>query len=307
MLNKLEAMVLASFLGDSLSLGAHWIYDPAFIQKNWGRIESLQDPWSGSFHRTKQAGQFTHYGDQTLVLLQSVAQTEEFDLEDFAARWRDFFANYLGYFDRATLETLSCFSKGFGPKDAGSASNDLAGASRIAPVVLAHYFDEDKMISAARAQTAMTHKDPNVVDSAEFFARCASLVLKGHKPCQALDHAAEAKYNHLPVKEWLSKGKKLVDQDSLKALFMLGLSCHAPEAFPGVVQLICRYEENLPEALIQCVMAGGDSAGRAMLVGLILGAWNGIQDIPAQWLNGLQERKQVESLINTMLVRRNKG
>lgn len=298
MSDKAKAMVMASFIGDSLSLSAHWIYDPAYIQKKWGRIETLQDPWSGSFHRTKKAGQFTHYGDQTVVLLESVAQNVGFDLVDFAKRWRDFLANYTGYFDQATKGTLAGFSKGFGPDQAGSDSNDLAGASRIAPIVMAHYSDENKMISAVRSQTEMTHKDPAVVDSAEFFARSASLVLQGQKPSQALDQAAEAEYVNLPVKEWLNKGKDKADQDSLEALSRFGLSCHAPEAFPGVVQLICRYEENLSEALIQCVMAGGDSAGRAMLVGMILGAWNGLEAIPGQWLNDLQARERIESLLN---------
>ncbi|RLB33782.1 MAG: ADP-ribosylglycohydrolase family protein, partial [Deltaproteobacteria bacterium] len=34
-----RAMVLASFVADSLALGAHWIYDTALIEKQFGRVD----------------------------------------------------------------------------------------------------------------------------------------------------------------------------------------------------------------------------------------------------------------------------
>jgi ADP-ribosylglycohydrolase len=229
--------------------------------------------------------------------LDSIATSGGFDLADFAKRWQAFCDGYTGYFDQATLGTLSGFSKGLGPEKAGSLSNDLAGAARVAPIVLAHLSDPDRMISAARAQTEMTHRDPNVVDSAAFFARSALFILQGQTPIQALEQAAQAKYTKLPVKKWLKKGKEKASSNSVQALYAFGLSCHAPEAFPGVIQLVCRYQDDLPEALIQCVMAGGDSAGRAMLVGLLLGAWNGLDVLPQQWVNAMEEKARIETLI----------
>jgi len=45
-----------------------------------------------------------------------------------------------------------------------------------------------------------------------------------------------------------------------------------------VIHLIAKYENNLQDALIENVMTEGDSAGRGLLVGMILGAhppWHG--------------------------------
>ena len=64
--DKVQAMVLASFIGDSLALAAHWIYDTEKIAREFGRVESFITPKPDSYHPTKRKGQFTHYGDQAL-------------------------------------------------------------------------------------------------------------------------------------------------------------------------------------------------------------------------------------------------
>ena len=68
--------------------------------------------------------------------------------------------------------------------------------------------------------------------------------------------------------------------------------------FPGVVHLIVKYENNLEEALIQSVMAGGDSAARGMLVGMVLGAHLGPESIPRKWLSKLVRRKEIDTLLD---------
>ena len=61
-----------------------------------------------------------------------------------------------------------------------------------------------------------------------------------------------------------------------------------------MVHLISKHENDLKEALIQSVMAGGDSASRGMLVGMILGAHLGEEGIPKGWLAALQKKKAIE-------------
>ena len=67
-----EAMVMASFVADSLALGAHWIYDIERISESLGRVDSFLEPASNSYHSTKGKGEFTHYGDQAFILLESL-------------------------------------------------------------------------------------------------------------------------------------------------------------------------------------------------------------------------------------------
>jgi ADP-ribosylglycohydrolase len=65
-----------------------------------------------------------------------------------------------------------------------------------------------------------------------------------------------------------------------------------------VVHLIAKYENNLEEALVQSVMAGGDSAARGMLVGMVLGAHLGPESIPRKWLLKLVRRRDIETLLD---------
>jgi ADP-ribosylglycohydrolase len=73
------------------------------------------------------------------------------------------------------------------------------------------------------------------------------------------------------------------------------------EAFPGVVHLIARYEHDLKEALIQSVMAGGDSAARGMMVGMVLGAHLGPESIPQEWVSELRKKEQITELLEKLI------
>jgi ADP-ribosylglycohydrolase len=297
MKEKGDAMVMAAFIGDSLALGVHWIYDVDRIRKDFGRVDSLLKPDPASYHPTKDRGDFTHYGDQMLVLLHSVAAMKGFDLQDFSSRWRGLFKDYNGYVDKATKSTLDGYGAGKDPEAAGSSSTDLAGAARIAPLVRVYRDRTDLLVEAAKAQTRMTHRDPQVVECAVFFARVCSMVLAGASPLDAMKRVSETDPSVSPVKAWVAAGIQSTGKESTQAIVEFGQSCHAAQALPGVVHLIVKYESDLKEALVQAVMAGGDSAARAMAVGMVLGARLGWEGIPSEWLAALKKRDEIQKLL----------
>jgi len=298
MKNKAKAMVLASFVADALSLGVHWIYNTNVIDKKWGRVEKYIKPERPTYHPTKDIGDLTHYGDQTLLLLESISESTSFDFNQYSEKWQNFFKSYVGYFDGATKATLKNIADGKSPADAGSDSDDLAGAARISP--LAYFFRDDrtKFLAAARAQTALTHNNRIVIETAEYFGRVVWHVLHGKAPTIAIKQALLEGYDRQPYAKWIADGLNSVESDTRQIMLDFGQMCEVEAAFPCVIHLIAKYENNLMEGLIENAMAGGDSAGRGLIVGMIIGAYLGKDAIPEKWLTDLKSYQEILGLMN---------
>ena len=295
-----DKMIYAAFIGDALSLGVHWIYSSEEIAAKHGKVKEYIDPSGSQYHKSKNTGEQTHYGDQMMVLFESLAKEKGFNQEQFSIAWRDFFKGYNGYFDGATKTTLKNLENGDLFPDAGSSSNDLAGAARIAPLVYLYYDDEETLVRYSREQTALTHRDPLVLDAAVFFAQSASLVLKGTHPMEAVEKISRDKFSGTTISEWVKKGIDSSAKESVQALNSFGLSCHINHAFPGVIQVIAKYSNNLAEGLSETITAGGDNAARSIVAGMILGASASSGEIPENWINGLAAGERINTLISSL-------
>ena len=297
MTTQTTAMVLASFAADSLALGAHWIYDVAEIDRRIGRVETLLKPLPDSYHAGKERGEFTHYGDQSLALLESLARTGTFSLPDFAASWKTLFTDYRGYVDKATQATLDNMAQGLPLDQCGSKSSDLGGAARIAP--LAHWLGDDRtaLLAAVRAQTGLTHNNPATLAGAEFLAKTAWATLQGESPAIAMENALDEGVADIDLDGRIRMGLDSGGKDTRTVIKKFGQMCGIAAALPGVIHLILTYENDLRTALIENVMAGGDSSARGMAAGMILGAHLGREAIPGEWLSGMTHLRRIEELL----------
>jgi putative redox protein len=254
----------AALAADALSLGPHWIYNQGKLARLYpDGIIGFTDPAS-SYHPNRKAGQLTHFGDQ-MVLLKDSLEPGDYDESRWRETWLAGMADYDGYLDGATKETLA--SKGLSP----SFSNDLSGASRLAPILDLDLSSEAK-IAAARSQTAMTHGDPGVEESAEFFVRATLAIEGGATFAEAFEKAAsEGNYPTLNPGDAL-KCVATAGEDYLKVGSEYGLTCHLPEAFPLTLYLALRDGGTFQSAISENGLAGGDTSARAMLLALLFEA-----------------------------------
>jgi hypothetical protein len=72
-------LLMPAFVADALSLGPHWIYDSSEIARLYGAGLHRYDAPHSKYHPGKRAGDFTHYGDQTLALLHSIVARGGFE------------------------------------------------------------------------------------------------------------------------------------------------------------------------------------------------------------------------------------
>lgn len=290
----IHAALLTSLAADSLALGAHWEYDQKRIEDTLGRVTSLLPPTlSTQYHPNRTAGDLSHYGDQVLVLMNSILKHNRFDLHAFRDAWLARMTQYDGYMDRASRETLRNLENGVPPEQSGAPSSDFSAAARIAPLLVHYQNDLDGLVSAARAQTLMTHNSVLVADGAEYFARAVFAILQGVTIREALDIAAEHPYAQLPAEDWLAFTYMSADEDARMAIARFGQSCGMKGAFHGVVHLVTRYEMDPQTGLIENVMAGGDSCARGLMAGLIFGARHGEVACPPEWCSNLNCLQQV--------------
>lgn len=284
MTTQAQAMVLASFAADSLALAPHWIYDTNVIDQEFGRIDQLLPPAADSYHASRHKGDFTHYGDQTLVLLQHLADDGEFDLIRFAESWRSFCTASTGYRDRATQKTLEAMTEGKAPHNCGSGSSDLGGPARLAPLVYWYRDQPEQLLAYAHEMTGLTHTGSGIEATTEFLVRVVLAVLDGIPPVTAIEDEVNRGVQDLDLDMRLRRSLDTADDDSRRIIGEFGQMCSTSAALPGAVHLILAHSHSLREALIENVMAGGDSAARGLVVGMILGAHLGIAEIERDWL-----------------------
>ncbi len=293
-------ILLTSLAGDALCLGPHWIYDQREIAKKFGQITAYAAP-ATNYHPGKLAGNFTHYGDQTLILLRSLAEHGRFDLTSFAAEWRAFWEDPAthSYRDGATKVTLENLRKGALPEEAASDSHDIAGAARIAPLFLLEWESDEALLKAARAQTALTHRDPQVIETAEFFARVTLAVQAGAAIPDALQATSGLPHWQAIPDGWLASAvaSNASGEPDAIAAHKLGLSCHVADAFRVICHLLLRHPQDPLKALTTNAETGGDSAARALLMGMVYGALPHATPLPGEWVTNLRAHDEIQRLI----------
>jgi ADP-ribosylglycohydrolase len=281
-----KAMLLGSFLGDVFVLGAHWIYNVKVIEARFGQYDAPHEPLPGGWHSGKHLGDYTHYGDQALLLYDYLKEWQGRYTDDgFRTVWRRYMNSYNGYMDIASKGSLEAFEKG---GLIGSQSDELGGAARIAPVL---YWVEDpaKALEAAVSQSRLTHNSEASLLATELFARMTLRTLEGAEQAvpdvlrASLDDMRQAGQNTALLDGYLEAAEAAAGKSAADIAAALGQSCHAHHAIPVIFALLLTSSDyRTVLSLNACI--GGDSATRGMITGAILGARNGIDNLPADWL-----------------------
>lgn len=292
-------LVRASFAADAFCLGPHWIYDLSEIDRLYPDGLSGLDAPRSSYHGEKAAGDFTHHGDQSLVLLESLLKRKGYSasgwLEDFAAYWA---SEPDCYFDGAARDTLANLKAG---REEPSSSDDLAGVSRMAPL-LAWLADRplDLQVSEVRELVGVTHGDPSVADAGEFFTRAIAAARKGKSYDEAFDQAlAEGEYT-VGISEYVSAAKANLGGELQAVAKSIGQSCSTSKAFPLTVWFALSYGDDPVKLLEANALAAGDNSARGMILAMLLAARGQFKELPETWTIEQSQRSRVEAALSKL-------
>ncbi len=286
-MERLNGMLFGAFVADAYALGLHWIYDTDKLKSESNHLHGFISPARDSFHKGKRKGEFTHYGDQSLLLLKSISTEKGFSRDVFKTHWMTYMEKYEGYIDHATRESLTTLDLS---TRLGSSSDELGGYARVAPLIFYH-FDDPKLKRYVEEQTRLTHNNETLLGYAQFFTDLVLELIIGKDLNKTIEVLIES---YPKVKKHYLSIKDRLNEDTISVIKDIGQSCASPFAVPASLYLILKYADDYEEAMKANVLSGGDSAGRGMVIGMILGAYLGISAIPKHWIDGLVAKDAIQ-------------
>ena len=161
---------------------------------------------------------------------------------------------------------------------------------RVAP--LGAYFPDDLARAAdqARLSAEVTHAHPEGVAGAIAVAAAASLAAAGRlagtrpKPGPFLD-AALAVVPDSQVRKGAARARRMLHVSVEQVAYELGNGSlvTAQDTVPFALWVAARLLADYPQAIKDCVRAGGDIDTTSAIVGGIVAAFTGVPGIPADW------------------------
>lgn len=281
-MNRQNALT-GTLVADAAALGLHWMYD----QQHIACVEAtgsvlFRQPDANTYVDVKAffaqggrvAGQLSHYGESAR-LVGELCKAGSYSTAEHRNAFMKAFGpcgTFTGYADRPTkalvLRILSDVDKVVDPS--GIDDDQLPGLCPVAGI-FAHGLSKDTALSAV--QVISTHTD--VLDGADILYSCLERLLQGIPLQDALMQTASQDKGALY--DLLLEALSMKTYQPLEAATQFGLACHVPQGLPLVWHLL-NHADNFEAAVRDNIRCGGDSCGRAMVLGALAGL---AFDIPA--------------------------
>ena len=291
--DKLKGLIWGSLLGDAYSLGGHWVYDQQQLVNSTLDLSKLNDPLT-NYHGNKKAGDFTHYGDQTVWLLEYIKTSKVYDPFVYGNIWQKKMSDYQGYVDSASKESLANIKSGRSFLGAGSGSHDLSIVGRHAPIIFA-LKGMDEMLESVKFHTCLTHMSKEALDASKYIAEVTLAMIYNLDVENTLQE--RAKFYGEMVESEVAKAFEVKDKPSNEAIASLGASCAVEGGLASTIYLLINYHNDFEALLKANTLAGGDTASRAIVSGMVVGARYGFEAIKPTWIEELTDYQQLNELI----------
>jgi ADP-ribosylglycohydrolase len=282
-----------------------------------------------NYHPGKKAGGTTDYGDYNILVLEHLAAISDtprpFNVANMIPHWMNRLENGWGsWICTMTKETYSQVRQGVPVERLGGISNAMAIRHVAAH---AYYTTEEELVDVSR-KTMFTHRNSEALLGGEFFARVTHRVINGQTPVDAIEMVAVQMGGFIEAKVAQAIAKFQEEGDENSALhkekfsddlaitsmarlwdvgrsepIKVGKASPTEGTLPGAVYFILKYaneEDGLKRALQANAMVGGDNASRSIAIGMVLGAYFGVNAIPQEWKQTLDQWEYCESLLEKL-------
>ena len=178
----------------------------------------------------------------------------------------------------------------------GANDEQLPAISKLPPLV-AVYAGKDALHEVVESAVRVTNNN----DLAVHFGQASGSIIEAAVLGADAETAILGVTKHADpvVAKLVDTAFSLQDKDNVEVTAKFGMSCKLAFGIPSVIHNLLT-SESFVQAIRQNIYAGGDSCGRAILLGAVLGATNGINEetgIPQMWIDNLSQKEEIDDLI----------
>jgi len=241
--------ILGALVADAASMPLHWIYDTdkikALLAGRQDRPEFF-DPPSCPYY-SYELGRNSPYGEQTIQLLEVVAENGRLDPLEYANQAYVYFNGpYTGRLDHSLKGFLQNMKEGKTWPNCGADDDQANSLAKIVSVV-ALYAGKPEMLSRADEAIRVTQNTDKAAAMGLAGARILEQLILGVSPKDAiartLEHLRDKDRLHPNpqdgiVADKIGEALQLVDKSHFEAVKAIGLSCSFPFGLQNAVHII---------------------------------------------------------------------
>lgn len=280
-MNKHDALK-GALVADAAAMGLHWMYEQEQIANvaQSGDILFRQPDatvYAGKksyfAHAGRNAGDYSHYGEAAQMFADLLSSGESYSVDAHRALFMQKFGpggSFVGYADRPTRALLGrlLIEQDNLPEDSGADDDQLPALAAV-PAMFAFEHSRDNLIKAVKVSSV----NAVAIEGACTLFDCLHLLSQGASLKSALTDSAQTCKGELG--ELLTDALKREPYDPLAAANTYGMPCHIPQGLPVVWHML-NHDQSFETLIRDNVACGGDSCGRALALGAIVGYTRGV-------------------------------
>jgi ADP-ribosylglycohydrolase len=300
-------LLLGALVADAACLGLHWIYNVDRVAEVTARqngqcaftpVEARNFEGIKTFaHKDRENGMFTQIGEVLRLAIQSMnANNGKFDVAAYQSAFASFFGAggpFVGFVDRPTRGALANIAIDVQPS--GIDDNQTPALARL-PAILVAYQDQDQLAAMIETAMAVTNINAETTAFSNVFADLALRIMNG----EALETALLAAANGADdiAKTDLLNALNTSEDDTVVFAGINGLmgrACYLSAAGPVMFHILAR-STSYQEAIERNILAAGDTAGRAIMLGAIMARIHGVATptgVPLSWVLQLKDGAEI--------------
>jgi ADP-ribosyl-[dinitrogen reductase] hydrolase len=311
--DRYRGVMVGLAVGDAMGMPLEFLKKEEIKARYNGVVRDYVKPKAGHLCEHLKPGQYTDDTQMALALANSILDKGEFSPHSFKRRLVEWYHckdhRAPGH---ACIESVRRLDDGVSWKESGQ--KDAAGcgsAMRVAPLALA--YGNIPLVEHSTTQSIMTHQDCRATIGSILTAAIIGILLE--RDCCNFDRDSflalitrvadyfEDKFE-LEKKEFTDLLKKFPEFLVMKfddGIQQIGTSGYVLQTVLAAFYAFLQTPTDFETTIINAVNQGDDADSIGAIAGAFSGALNGMQGIPARWVNGLEKKDEIVTIADNLL------